>query len=76
MRLPTNPYPEHYRPLGDEDLESVLYHRQMIREIGHTEPIWIVLKDNQYILLDGVHRIVATYLENKQHVHSYLIKIS
>jgi hypothetical protein len=76
MRLSNNPYPEDDRPRGDADLESVLYHQQMIREIGHTEPVWIVLKDNQYILLDGVHRIVATYLENKQHVHSYIIKIS
>ena len=48
----------------------------MISKLGHTEPVWIALKDNHYILLDGVHRIVATYLDNKQHVHSFIIQIN
>ena len=75
-RLSTNPYPEHDRHRGEADLKSVLYHQQMISKLGHTEPVWIALKDNHYILLDGVHRIVATYLENKQHVHSFIIQIN
>jgi ParB-like chromosome segregation protein Spo0J len=72
-RLSKNPYPEEDRPRGQKDLDSVLYHRRMIRKHGHTEPIWIVLKNGKYILLDGAHRIVSTYLENKRTIPSYVI---
>ena len=72
-RLSIEPYPENNRPRGDDDINSVLYHRQTIRQTGDTEPIWIIFLENRFILLDGVHRIVASYLENKQDVKAFVI---
>ena len=72
-RLSIEPYPENNRPRGDDDIQSVLYHRQTIRQTGDTEPIWIIFLENRFILLDGVHRIVASYLENKQDVKAFVI---
>ena len=72
-RLSKDPYPEDDRPRGQRDLDSVLHHRRIIRKQGHTEPIWIALKKGTYILLDGAHRIVATYLENKRTIPTYLV---
>jgi len=72
-RLSNNPYPEDNRPRGQKDLDSVLYHRKIIRQQGYTEPIWILLKNGNYTLLDGAHRIIATYLENRRNIPSYII---
>jgi hypothetical protein len=74
-RLSEDPYPKEDRPRGQKDLDSVLHHRRMIRQQGHTEPIWIVLKKGEYTLLDGAHRIVSTYLENKRTIPTYIIEI-
>lgn len=75
-RLSIEPYPENNRPRGDDDIQSVLYHRQQIRQTGDTEPIWIIFLENRFILLDGVHRIVATYLENKEDIKAFVINSS
>jgi len=72
-RLSKDPYPEHDRPRGKKDLDSILHHRRIIRKDGFTEPIWVVLKKGRYILLDGAHRIVATYLEHKRTIPCYII---
>ena len=72
-RLSSNPYPKENRPRGQADLDSVSYHRRTIREQGDTTPIWIVLKKGTYTLLDGAHRIVATYLEHKRTIPAYII---
>ena len=72
-RLSIEPYPENNRPRGDDDIQSVLYHRETIRQTGDTEPIWIIFLENKFILLDGVHRIVASYLENKEDVKAFVI---
>lgn len=74
-RLSKDPYPEADRPRGQKDLDSVLYHRRIIRKEGHTEPIWIVLKKGEYTLLDGAHRIIATYLEKKRTIPTYIIEV-
>jgi len=74
-RLSKDPYPKEDRPRGQKDLESVLHHRRIIRQHGHTEPIWIALKKGEYTLLDGAHRIVSTYLENKRTIPTYIIDI-
>ena len=74
-RLSKDPYPKEDRPRGQEDLESVLHHRRIIHQHGHTEPIWIALKKGEYTLLDGAHRIVSTYLENKRSIPTYIIDI-
>lgn len=75
IRLSKEPYPKEDRPRGQKDLDSVLHHRRIIRKQGHTDPIWIVLKNGEYTLLDGAHRIVATYLENKRGIPSYIIYV-
>ena len=36
-------------------------------------PIWIVYKKKQYTLLDGAHRIVANYIENKKNILKNII---
>jgi hypothetical protein len=74
-RISKNPYPEEDSPRGKKDMESVLYHRRKIRQQGHTEPIWIGLKKGDYTLLDGSHRIIASYLENKRNIPTYIIEI-
>jgi hypothetical protein len=74
-RLSKDPYPKEDRPRGQKDLDSVLHHRRIIRKQGYTEPIWIARKNNNYILLDGAHRIVSTYLENKRNIQTYIINI-
>ena len=35
----------------------------------------MIQKDNKYTLLDGVHRIVASYIENKKYINAYVILI-
>ena len=72
-RLSKDPYPKEDRPRGQDDLDSVLHHRRTIRRDGETEPIWIALKDGEYTLLDGAHRIVATYLENKRTIPAHVV---
>ena len=75
VRLSEDPYPEEDRPRGQKDLDSVLHHRRIIRQHGHTEPIWIACKKGDYTLLDGAHRIVSTHLENKRTIPTYIIDI-
>ena len=72
-RLSKDPYPKEDRPRGQDDLDSVLHHRRTIRREGETDPIWIALKDGEYTLLDGAHRIVATYLENKRTIPAHVV---
>jgi hypothetical protein len=72
-RLSKDPYPKEDRPRGQDDLDSVLHHRRTIRHQGETDPIWIALKDGDYTLLDGAHRIVATYLENKRTIPAHVV---
>lgn len=76
LRLSKTPYPDHDRPRGQADLDSVLYHSQLIQNNCDINPVWIAFKNNEYTLLDGVHRIVATYLANKLHIPSYVIHIN
>ena len=66
-------YPLHNRPRGDKDISSVKYYQKQIKNKLDIQPIWIIKKNNNYILLDGAHRIVASYIENKQFIPSYLI---
>lgn len=74
-RLSTEPYPKNDRPRGQKNLTSVIHHRKQIRKNGSVQPIWIAVKNNKYILLDGAHRLVATYLEHKRVVAAYIVKI-
>jgi hypothetical protein len=73
VRLSATPYPEHDRPRGQSDLDSVTYHARLIQTNCNVNPVWIACKNGEYTLLDGAHRIVASHLENKQTVPSYVI---
>ena len=75
VRLSKEPYPKDDRPRGQEDLDTVQYHRRTIRKNGSTEPIWIALKGGKYILLDGAHRLVATHLENKRVIPAFIVRV-
>jgi len=68
-------YPLHNRPRGDKDISSVKYYQKLIKNKLDIQPIWIIKKKNSYILLDGAHRIVASYIENKKYIATYIIDI-
>ena len=59
-------YPINNRPRGNDDISSVKYYQKKIKQKKDILPIWMICKDNKYILLDGVHRIIASYIENKK----------
>jgi hypothetical protein len=67
-------YPLNDRPRGNDDISSVKYHQKQIQQQKGIAPIWMILKNNKYILLDGAHRIVASYIENIP-VYAYIISI-
>ena len=66
-------YPINDRPRGKHDISSVKYHQKQIQQGKDISPIWIIQKNNKYILLDGAHRIVASYIEDKQYINAYII---
>ena len=68
-------YPLNDRPRGDKDIQSVKFYQKEIKKSKNIQPIWMIIKNKKYILLDGAHRIVASYIENKNFIHSYIIMI-
>tara|TARA_B110000037_G_scaffold39514_1_gene48930 strand:+ start:336 stop:737 length:402 start_codon:yes stop_codon:yes gene_type:complete len=66
-------YPLNDRPRGIDDIKSVKYYSKKIKNKKYIEPIWIIYKKGKYILLDGAHRIVAHYIENKKNINAYII---
>lgn len=62
-------YPLHDRPRGEDDINSVKYYQKQ----ETIPPIWMIHKKKKYILLDGAHRIVASYIEGKQKINAYVI---
>jgi len=75
-RLSNDPYPKEDRPRGQDDLDSVVHHINMIRREGEVDPVYIAAKDGDYTLLDGAHRIIATYLEKKRTIPAYIVYAS
>jgi hypothetical protein len=75
VRLSSVPYPTQDRQRGQADLDSVEFHRRMIRETGTTEPIWIAQKGNLHILLDGAHRLAAAARENVKQLPAYIVTV-
>jgi len=67
-------YPLSNRPRGNEDISSVKYYQKQIQQKKEIMPIWMIKKNKKYILLDGAHRIVASYIEDK-YVYAYIINI-
>jgi len=66
-------YPINDRPRGNIDISSVKYYQKQIQQKKEITPIWIILKNNKYILLDGAHRIVASYIEEQKFINTYII---
>lgn len=66
-------YPLKNRPRGNEDISSVKYYQKQIQQKKDIIPIWLIYKNNEYTLLDGAHRIVASYIENKKYINAYVI---
>lgn len=66
-------YPLNDRPRGNKDIGSVKYYQKQIQQKEPITPIWLIYKNNKYILLDGAHRIVASYIENVKYINSYVI---
>ena len=68
-------YPINDRPRGNDDISSVKYYQKQIQDRKEITPIWMIKKNKKYILLDGAHRIVATYIEDKKFINAYIINI-
>jgi hypothetical protein len=67
-------YPLTDRPRGKEDISSVKYYQKQIQQKKEVTPVWMIQKNKKYILLDGAHRIVASYIEDVP-VYAYIINI-
>ena len=67
-------YPLTRRPRGKEDISSVKYYQKQIQQKKEITPVWMIQKNKKYILLDGAHRIVASYIEDVP-VYAYIINI-
>ena len=68
-------YPINDRPRGDDDIKSVKFYQKQIQQDISIQPIWLIQKNKQYILLDGAHRIVASFIEKEKYIHAYVIKL-
>jgi hypothetical protein len=66
-------YPLNNRPRGNKDISSVKYYQKQIQQKKEIIPIWMIKKNDKYILLDGVHRIVASYIEETKNIYAYVI---
>lgn len=69
-------YPLDDRPRGNFDISSVEYHQNQIKQQNGTiNPIWLLYKNNKYVLLDGAHRIIASYIEGVEFIRACIIYI-
>jgi len=68
-------YPINNRPRKENDIKSVKYYQTQIKKGIFIQPIWLINQKGKYILLDGAHRIVASYIENEKFINSYVIYI-
>lgn len=69
-------YPLDDRPRGNADISSVEYHQNQIKkQNGTINPIWLLYKNNKYVLLDGAHRIIASHIEGVEFIRACIIYI-
>ena len=68
-------YPLHDRPRGENDISSVKYYQKQINKKKDITPIWMIQRNKKYILLDGAHRVIASYIEEKKYINAYVIII-
>jgi hypothetical protein len=73
-RLSNTPYKN--KPRGENNMKSVNYHKKQIQRYGYTSPIWVAKKGDIYTLLDGAHRLVATYLADKSKIPAFIVDLS
>ena len=67
-------YPLNDRHRGNKDISSVKYYQKQIQQKKEITPVWMIQKNKKYILLDGAHRIIASYIEDVP-VYAYIINI-
>ena len=68
-------YPLDDRPRGDADISSVEYHQKQIKQQNDIDPIWLFYKNKKHVLLDGAHRVVASYIEGVEFMRACVIYI-
>ena len=68
-------YPLNDRPRGNKNFTDVIFYQKIIQDKKKISPIWLIKKNNSYILLDGAHRVVASFIENKKYIIAYIISI-
>ena len=68
-------YPLNNRPRGLHDISSVKFNQKQIQQKKDILPIWMIKRNKKYTLLDGAHRIVASYIEDKRYINAYVINI-
>ena len=68
-------YPITNRPRGQDDIKSVKFYQKQLKQKINIHPIWMLYQDEKYILMDGAHRIVASFIENEKHIYAYVIKL-
>jgi hypothetical protein len=68
-------YPLDDRPRGNYDISSVEYHQNRIKQQNCINPIWLLYKNKEYVLLDGAHRIIASYIEDVHFINTCVIYI-
>ena len=68
-------YPIQDRPRCDSDITCVKYYQKQIQQKKEISPIWLIQKNNKYILLDGAHRIVASHILGKKNINAYVITL-
>ena len=73
-RLSNTPYKN--KPRGENNMKSVNYHKKQIQQYGQTSPIWVAKDGETLTLLDGAHRLVATYLAGKSEIPAFIVDLS
>lgn len=71
----TKAYPINDRPRCDSDITCVKYYQKQIKQKKEISPIWMIQINNKYVLLDGAHRIVASYILGKKNINAYVITL-
>ena len=66
-------YPINDRPRCNSDITCVKYYEKQIQQKKEISPIWLIQVNNKYTLLDGAHRIVASYILGKKNINAYVI---
>tara|TARA_Y100001958_G_scaffold159887_1_gene163959 strand:- start:3103 stop:3537 length:435 start_codon:yes stop_codon:yes gene_type:complete len=66
-------YPMNDRPRGEDDIKSVKYFLKTLKSKKSIPPISILKRRTKHILLDGAHRIVATYIAKRKTIDAIII---